>query len=468
MTDETTARDRAIERAYTVALGEITSAAISTPADTLAMRVVFALLAYPEVLRALAGAPTADVAAPPHSDPCSTCGGYGIVHDPGYYVPGEQFVEPPSDERCEDCVGTGMREVQERIRSAAPEGVDAADEPHAIRIRPAYEADGSMYDEPCTRRAGCGSGTHQLSCPEPDEPDGMDLEAEGEMADQLAAAQAAIQRVRDLCTDHAELDHSRGWTVSAGAALRARSTATPPRRRDAHDQSVGRTHGHLMGVPDRGPGARRVLAPRGRHGWIRSPGGRACRELALLDEEAPMTAHDDRARDERPGIDVTGDVDPADIRHDEQPAPTAREIPAGEQRCQETDTATEGMSHNCDMAETREIPADELAEAERQIRHLGTTFPKRHGRTVGVLMAEYDERGRERDAARAEVEELREEYDRLHAKTQDLRLVRDQQAAELKQLRAIKQRASELSQAHGDHVDPRDRRTAEHILGEAR
>lgn len=202
MTDETTARDRAIERAYTVALGEITSAAISTPADTLAMRVVFALLAYPEVLRALAGAPTADVAAPPHSDPCSTCGGYGIVHDPGYYVPGEQFVEPPSDERCEDCVGTGMREVQERIRSAAPEGVDAADEPHAIRIRPAYEADGSMYDEPCTRRAGCGSGTHQLSCPEPDEPDGMDLEAEGEMADQLDAAQAAIQRVREVATEY--------------------------------------------------------------------------------------------------------------------------------------------------------------------------------------------------------------------------------------------------------------------------
>src|SRR5690606_30041817 len=78
MTDETTARDRAIERAYTVALGEITSAAISTPADTLAMRVVLALLARPEVLRALAGAPTADVAGK-RENQCGSCSQHVLV-----------------------------------------------------------------------------------------------------------------------------------------------------------------------------------------------------------------------------------------------------------------------------------------------------------------------------------------------------------------------------------------------------
>lgn len=49
----------------------------------------------------------------PAADPCSECKGYAVVHHAGHYVPGEQFVEPPSEERCDDCVGTGMREVQQ-------------------------------------------------------------------------------------------------------------------------------------------------------------------------------------------------------------------------------------------------------------------------------------------------------------------------------------------------------------------
>ena len=167
----------------------------------------------------LADAPEG-VDAPPHPDPCSTCGGYGIVHFPGHYVPGEQFVEPPSDERCEDCVGTGMREVQERLRAAAPEGVDAADELSAL-VEPDYIQDGVQgwlvgggldVERDAT---GSGDPTIQIGGVEhpprrvralrdaliaalDDAPDGMDAEAQGEMADQLAAAQAAIQRVRDL------------------------------------------------------------------------------------------------------------------------------------------------------------------------------------------------------------------------------------------------------------------------------
>lgn len=39
------------------------------------------------------------------------------------------------------------------------------------------------------------------------------------LADELTAAQAAIQRVRELATTEAVLDHSRGWVVLAGAVL---------------------------------------------------------------------------------------------------------------------------------------------------------------------------------------------------------------------------------------------------------
>lgn len=49
----------------------------------------------------------------PHPDPCGVCAGTGNVFDDGYYVPGEQYVEPPFWARCEACVGTGAREVRE-------------------------------------------------------------------------------------------------------------------------------------------------------------------------------------------------------------------------------------------------------------------------------------------------------------------------------------------------------------------
>jgi hypothetical protein len=47
---------------------------------------------------------------------CEACSGRGVIHHSGYYVPGEQFVDPPSEDRCEDCLGTGAREVQEQSR----------------------------------------------------------------------------------------------------------------------------------------------------------------------------------------------------------------------------------------------------------------------------------------------------------------------------------------------------------------
>ena len=39
--------------------------------------------------------------------------------------------------------------------------------------------------------------------------------------DDLKKARMAVNRVRQLCTDHASLDHSRGWMVSAGDVLQA-------------------------------------------------------------------------------------------------------------------------------------------------------------------------------------------------------------------------------------------------------
>lgn len=47
---------------------------------------------------------------------CQACHGRGAIQHPSYYLPGEQFVEPPSEDRCEDCLGTGAREVQEQSR----------------------------------------------------------------------------------------------------------------------------------------------------------------------------------------------------------------------------------------------------------------------------------------------------------------------------------------------------------------
>lgn len=46
---------------------------------------------------------------------CTICKGHGIVTDPGYYVPGEQFVEPPSEDQCDACVGSGARDVQRLV-----------------------------------------------------------------------------------------------------------------------------------------------------------------------------------------------------------------------------------------------------------------------------------------------------------------------------------------------------------------
>ena len=52
---------------------------------------------------------------------CTTCHGRAVVYEPGHYVPGEQFVEPPSEDLCPDCLATGFRVVQElgRERDAA-------------------------------------------------------------------------------------------------------------------------------------------------------------------------------------------------------------------------------------------------------------------------------------------------------------------------------------------------------------
>jgi hypothetical protein len=56
--------------------------------------------------------PTGDAA-------CTACGGVGTVWDDGYYVPGEQFVEPPFEARCEACIGSGGRDVQRLISQRA-------------------------------------------------------------------------------------------------------------------------------------------------------------------------------------------------------------------------------------------------------------------------------------------------------------------------------------------------------------
>lgn len=68
---------------------------------------------------------------------CTECCGSGIEHNPGHYVPGEQFVEPPSEDMCGACLGTGSRAAQEiradrdRLRARVAEleaaGGDMAD-----------------------------------------------------------------------------------------------------------------------------------------------------------------------------------------------------------------------------------------------------------------------------------------------------------------------------------------------------
>ena len=66
---------------------------------------------------------TTDVTAPaqhPEGEAaCTICRGHGIVTDPGYYVPGEQFVEPPSEDQCGACAGTGASDVQRLVSQRA-------------------------------------------------------------------------------------------------------------------------------------------------------------------------------------------------------------------------------------------------------------------------------------------------------------------------------------------------------------
>jgi len=210
MTDETTARDRAIE-AVSTALG-------LAPYDDTGRTAVDALLAHPEVLRALAGAPTADVAAiewgakwsdggycpsnPPRSEefarqharnfgtrPIRRAVGPWLYDDTGEFVFADerdqlaeaasvdcparydgQFWSPRPCRKPAGHEGFHADQYGRTWGAAAPEGVDAADP------------------------------VEDLFCPELDD-DGMDLEAQGEMADQLAAAQAAIGRVERLLDD---------------------------------------------------------------------------------------------------------------------------------------------------------------------------------------------------------------------------------------------------------------------------
>jgi len=63
-------------------------------------------------------------ARPTGDHACTACDGFGTVMNDGYYVPGEQFCEPPSEERCEACVGSGQREVQDLVRRLAQFGGD--------------------------------------------------------------------------------------------------------------------------------------------------------------------------------------------------------------------------------------------------------------------------------------------------------------------------------------------------------
>jgi hypothetical protein len=161
------ARDRAIEATTAHWWGDIGP----LEARALAARAVDGLLAQPEVLRALAGVPTADVAA---AQWCN-CQAPSRLEGPWHPLGDMPFCPRP----------------------AAPEGVDAADQQTTCSC---------PYGEPC-RGADCGDeGCRNYpfrDCSAPThEPDGMDVEAQGEMADELTAAQAAIQRVRDLHRQH--------------------------------------------------------------------------------------------------------------------------------------------------------------------------------------------------------------------------------------------------------------------------
>jgi hypothetical protein len=242
MTDETTARDRAIELIENrIDRGQVRDVHLHNALRTL----------LPD-LRALAGAPTADVAA------------LGAK----YREMAKVIEDALSDYHRYDGLGDHEEWLAETARqlralAAAPEGVDAANERMRFVGWSVDRVDGSSSfgtfdrresaDEWCERLRGYGNDVHvvaaevpdkperfprvagrcpscrgaslflgagghvtcsRLDCPDPgvvddqlhaepgDEPDGMDLEAQGEMADQLAAAQAAIQRVEAVLDRH--------------------------------------------------------------------------------------------------------------------------------------------------------------------------------------------------------------------------------------------------------------------------
>jgi hypothetical protein len=80
-------------------------------------------------------------------DACEACHGGGVIPNPGYYVPGEQFVEPPSEDHCWQCYGSGSTKFRDgwnaalRERTAAVPGgtVQAPDVAELERLRKVAE-----------------------------------------------------------------------------------------------------------------------------------------------------------------------------------------------------------------------------------------------------------------------------------------------------------------------------------------
>jgi hypothetical protein len=216
--DQTAARDRAIEVIEAV-----------MPADTVHTRdygtvgiapevgdIVDALLANPEVLRALAGVPTADVAActcpmdemhpacDKHGQPSAA---YAVGRDEGQRLEREAgYAQRP----------TAVDEDYDQGRGI-PEGVDAADEQDEDPGEAAHLAE--MTRQNIARAIDTGE---RLVWSDGDVATVMErLEAQGAMADELTAAQAANQRVDAVCTNDA-VGLTRGvWWVRRTDVLRA-------------------------------------------------------------------------------------------------------------------------------------------------------------------------------------------------------------------------------------------------------
>lgn len=179
MTDETTARDRAIEDARAwlqEIIDDRPEGAYEGAYDANDQRHART------VLRALAGAPTADVAEVPPLE-----AEWSVIELGTIRASLDRAGIPDRRVGAAVRVDEALGEL-EQLRAAAPEGVDAADE-----RKPRLEA--LMAETPEWAD------------------DGMDLEAQGEMADQLAAAQAAIQRVRDMAARIPKRE--RDWILRA-------------------------------------------------------------------------------------------------------------------------------------------------------------------------------------------------------------------------------------------------------------